>query len=1449
MQIVFTDGSARAELDIVVHDPDATVGHLVRALGPADPTGLVLVVDGTTVPSDRRLDRSGITEGATVRLVPLYDAPAAPASGPDGEVPPPGNGAAPALPDAMADDAMAITVVGGLDAGGRTIVGPGTWPVGRDVRGVTLSSPTVSSRHATLDLARDGSATVRDEGSFNGTWVAGRPVLEPTAVRPGAVVRIGAAQLSLQAPIEDDRPVGMAGVRAFGAGTVPFNRPPRPAPPEPPEAIDPPKPPETSSAPSPVGVVSVLAPIVFGIIMIKAFDSLLFGLFALLSPVMLIGTAIESKRRGKKGTRKERQRFDRELDELRRTLADLAGRERERLAEELPDPAEVLRRAMLPSTRLWERRPQHPDSLHLRVGIGPAPWTPPVTGERRTMHDEVRAVVREAGAVADAPVLVDLSGGGVVGLVGDRAACLAVARSLVVQAATHHGPADLPLAVLVAADHEADWDWAKWLPHTLDPGGSGHRMLAADPEVADAPLRGMLERGAAEERRSFAAIGGEEEAGPATLVVLDDESLTEGRRSPARSVLRGSAGRVAGVVLAATADRLPAVCTTVVELFDGDGSARVHRVQRGEQVDDVLACGMSDPTARTAARALARFEDPELDVAGAGLPAAVGLLPLLGLDPPAPEVIDERWRAGGVDPDLVAPIGVAEDGVLALDLVRDGPHGLVAGTTGAGKSELLRSLVAGLGAGCSPDHLTFVLVDFKGGSAFDQCARLPHTVGMVTDLDAHLAERALRCLEAELRHRERALRDAGVGDLKEYRRLPGEREPMPRLMVVIDEFATLKAELPDFVESLVGVAQRGRSLGVHMVLATQRPSGAVNDNIRANTNLRIALRVQDSGDSNDVIDVPDAARIGRNQPGRALVRLGPGEVVPLQTALSTGVAAAGGHGTVEIRPFRFGPQPAAVSKAADRSGQAGQAGPQAATDLQRLVDATVEAHARSGRPAPRRPWPDPLPPEVDLDALVAAAGSAAPFGAPGAVVAFALADDPEAQAQYPVGWVPADGNLLLAGIGGSGTTTACTSLALAMAAQSSPDELHLYAMDFGAGELSPLAALPHVGAVVAAGERERQVRLVRWLRGELDRRRSLPSARTSEPRVVLLLDGISGFRSEWDDALNGVPEDLQRVFADGPEVGLHMVVTTDRTGAVPPPIQSLVRQRWLFRMGDPLDFTSIGIRATDVPDFHPGGAIVAEHKQEVQVARPADGLEVAVRRVAAAATSPPTRPPAPVGELPTSVDPAVLVPLARLDGAPWFVPLGISDRTLAPAGLVLYDAEHALVAGPARSGRSTALVTAATVTRAAAPDVHVVAVASGRSPLVGCEAVQRVLDPTDLRDPLAEVGTRPGPVLLLVDDADLIGDEDGSLAALLERRRPDLHVVAAGRNEALRSLYTHWTRTVRQSRAALLLRPDVDLDGDLAGITLPRRSIVALTTGRGYLVGGGEVEVIQVAGG
>jgi S-DNA-T family DNA segregation ATPase FtsK/SpoIIIE len=397
--------------------------------------------------------------------------------------------------------------------------------------------------------------------------------------------------------------------------------------------------------------------------------------------------------------------------------------------------------------------------------------------------------------------------------------------------------------------------------------------------------------------------------------------------------------------------------------------------------------------------------------------------------------------------------------------------------------------------------------------------------------------------------------------------------------------------------------------------------------------------------------------------------------------------------------------------------------------------------------------------------------------------------------------------------------------------------------------------------VITANERERQARLIRHLRAELDRRRQLGSAALrDEPRIVTLVDGWSAFAAEYNDLAGGAVFDaFGRVFADGPELRMHTVVAADRATAVPSQLASLVRQRMALRLADAYDYGGFGVRSAAVPEMVPGRALLAGTGQVVQVARPAGGLAAAAVRVAACAPAPsgtaPTgtaRRPDPIASLATTVRLDELAAPARLGERPWSIPIGVAERTLSAAGLLVYEGEHALVTGPARSGRSTALRTVAAACRAGGRDVRVIAVAGPRSPLAARDAsIDDVVPPAAVGDKLLplvdDAGAAGRLVLVLVDDAESVDDSGGVLERLSTSDLPGLLFVAAGRNDGVRTGYSHWTRPLRRSKLGVLLRPDVDLDGDILGASLPRRAPVAMVPGRGYVVNSGEAELIQVA--
>jgi S-DNA-T family DNA segregation ATPase FtsK/SpoIIIE len=689
----------------------------------------------------------------------------------------------------------------------------------------------------------------------------------------------------------------------------------------------------------------------------------------------------------------------------------------------------------------------------------------------------------------------------------------------------------------------------------------------------------------------------------------------------------------------------------------------------------------------------------------ADLPRTVALTTLLELPEPSGAQVAERWRAVAASPALRGVIGVTPEGPYAIDLRADGPHALVGGTTGSGKSELLQTLIASLAATVAPDRLAFLLVDYKGGAAFKDRRYLPHSVGMVTDLDEHEVHRALISLEAELKRREEVLRGAGAKDLLELERRDRTSAP-PSLVIVVDEFATLAREVPAFVEGIVDVAQRGRSLGVHVVLATQRPSGAVTDNIRANTELRIALRVAGVAESEDVINAPDAARLPRSVPGRALARTGPSELTLFQAAYVGGrTSRARSERGVVVRDLRFG---VAVEGRAAPSG-AGAEG-EAASDLVVLVDAARQAAELAGVRLPAAPWLTALP---DVLAPAEARELAGAAASGDARVAFGVADEPRRQRRVAaVVDLAADGNLLVYGGTGAGKTTVLRTLAAGLAQQASADDLWIYGLDFAGRGLVGVEALPHCGSIVPGEDEERVVRLLATLRRAIDERSrrfaargvlTLDEYRRAAPddppaRIVVLVDAYAGFVDGYEKVdLGAYVDALPRLVADGRAAGVHFVITGDRRMAIPQSIAAIVARRLILRLADEHEMSSLGLDVRDVRGARlPPGRGFLDDGREVQVAvlgeggpgerqnaaLSALGVQLAARHAGSAAPA--------IKRMPTELAYGALPrrssPLRPL--------LGVDDIDLSALALPL-DGAHAAIIGSYRSGRTTALQTLA----------------------------------------------------------------------------------------------------------------------------------------------------------
>ena len=1424
------DRATSERIDVLVElEPCDRVCSLEAALArllPPAPDGLWL--DGRPLDPAATVEASGVRAGSVlVRGGPLPE---------------------------QATARAALHVVSGPDAGTIVPLPEGDTVVGRD----QLPASGVGRRALGLHHGPAG-VVATDLGGTPAVLRSGQPLDAPLAVGAADLLEVGSdlvAVVAVGAPAAD--------VTAGPELAVDVNRQPRLRPATSVRALERPAVP---SAPEPrrLPVLALLLPVVLGVVMALV-SSPLFLLFTLMSPLLALSTWSTDRSAGRRTHARATAAHQAALAEVEQELTALVAAETRARREACPDAAQVLLTAAGPGCRLWERRRSEDDSLLLRIGSGDVTAT------------SVRVTPAPPPLLREVPVTVPLREAGVLGIAGPTAASRALARWLVGQCAVLHSPRDLAVWLLVDPDHgpsEADWGWLRWLPHA-QPGaaqegaalvGTTHDGLALRVAELTSLVAGRL--AVVQDVRAQLTARSE----PDVLVVLDGARALRSLGGMA-GVLRDGPG-VGVHVLCLDEDerRLPEECQAVVAL-DGPAHLTVRRTGLTAQ-PGVRAELVSASWAEQVARALAPLRDAAAEAGSGQVPASARLLDVLGLSEPTAEDVLARWGRTAC-----AVVGLGADGPVSLDLRSDGPHALVAGTTGAGKSEFLQTLVASLAVANRPDAMTFVLVDYKGGAAFKDCARLPHTVGMVTDLDGPLVERALTSLTAELSAREQRLAEVGAKDVEDYWRTVSAVEPLPRLVIVIDEFASLVEELPDFVRGLVGIAQRGRSLGVHLVLATQRPSGVVSPEIRANTNLRVALRVTDTTESLDVLDAPDAAAISRSTPGRALARTGHTSLTAFQVARVGGrapgaVAPAARPVEAQELPWpRVGtslPPPRAAETAPD----------QESTDLHALVEAVRAAADRLGLATPRGPWlpplaalltltdvrregTDPRPPaEGDRGGAVGRLGPLPP-------VTYGLEDLPAQQARRPaVLDLEQGGHLLVAGAPRTGRTTLLRTLAASLASTVAPSDAHLFVLDCGNGALQGLAALPHCGAVVTRTEPERADRLLSRLSAEVARRAELLSfggfADLSEqraasadplPYLVLLLDRWEGFTAAFDDLDGGrLTETLLRLLREGPGAGLRVVVTGDRSVLLGK-IAAAVEDRLVLRLADRGDYSLAGLQVRHLPDqVPPGRGLRPGSGSQVQVAlltADASGAAEAAALAQVAASAPAGGP----GPRPFRVDvlPRLITTAhARaLGAAASGVALAVGGDELRLRGIDLaVDGPGFTIAGPPRSGRSTALLALAAFLREAGTPVCLLAPRpSPLRELTGPHVLHLAVSADPDPAALAEVlNGADGPVAVLVDDAELL--HTAAIGELLQQvlregRDRGHAVVVAGTTEDLAASFRGFTVDARKSRSGLLLSPQALLSGELLGLRLPRSASFSGPAGRGLLVRGGQPLLVQV---
>lgn len=907
---------------------------------------------------------------------------------------------------------------------------------------------------------------------------------------------------------------------------------------------------------------------------------------------------IGERKKYKKGLEERRTVYTAYVDKKRTEIEESRRLEKELLEDRYYAPPKEIRIINDFSSELFNRDVADEDFLEIYLG----------TGKRRALRrieykkqekfvgtDDLSQIPEnlseEYADLSKAPVTVDLKRTNAVGFVGQRMFLYGMLKNITVDLSTRQYFQDVSLFYILDPGHRKEFEWLRLLPHVRN------EALSVRNIVCDGDSKNILFEYLYKELNRRSTDG---EAFHTFMVVFvyNDQGL---KRHPiSRFIDRAAELGVVFLFFEEYADFLPNNCDTVVELKDGQ-CGKVTQSKDALKECEFLYQEIEDKTAWRLAQKLAPVYCDEVSLEGT-LTKNITLFELLNILSAEDIDLEKNWRTSQVYNSMAAPLGVrAKNQTVSLDLneKHHGPHGLVAGTTGSGKSEILQSYILSMAVLFHPYEVGFVIIDFKGGGMVNQFTDLPHLVGAITNIDGKEIDRSLLSIKAELRKRQELFAQYGVNHIDQYIRLykKGEAKiPLPHLILIVDEFAELKMDQPEFMKELISAARIGRSLGIHLILATQKPSGVVDAQIWSNSKFRLCLKVQNKEDSNEVLKTPLAAEIV--EPGRAYLQVGNNEIFELFQSAYSGAPASVDDGT-SGQPFR-------ISRL-DLSGRRTTIYEKKAEKREERRDTQLEAIVKHVSAFCKENGIQKLP-GICLPPLkeVYSYDDAGPVHTDGGIcVPIGIFDDPDHQLQGQITLNMSENNTFILGSSQFGKTCMLQTMIRGLAEAYTPKEVNIYIIDFASMALKVFDGLKHVGGVIIPGEDEKLKLFFRMIEREMKQRKekfsqmgitSYQSYREAGfndlAQIVILLDNMSAFRElcgEYDD-------NLLNVIREGSAIGICVNATSQQIAGIGYKYLAAFSNKYGFTCNDRSEYSSIFDRCRMEPKAVPGRGLASVDK-------------------------------------------------------------------------------------------------------------------------------------------------------------------------------------------------------------------------------------------------------------